>query len=75
MITCNLHRQVVSLRGVLLLLNCVPIHGRLDCFSHSITMETFTPTWCKTAKIHPSTFKTYGVFTLPDIKIDTETGL
>ena len=25
---------------------------RLDCFSHSITMEAFTPARCKTAKIH-----------------------
>ena len=25
---------------------------RLDCFSHSITMEGLIPAWCKTAKIH-----------------------
>ena len=38
--------------GVLVLLNRVPILVRLDCFSHSITMEALTPAQCKTVKIH-----------------------
>ena len=43
----------VSASGmVLVLLNCVPTVVRLDCFSLSITTEAFTPTRCKTAKIH-----------------------
>ena len=29
--------------GVLVLLNCLPIHERLDRFCHCITMEAFTP--------------------------------
>ena len=52
----RLHRfsviSVVSCRGVRDLLNFVPIHARLDWFSHSITMEAFTPTWYKTVKIY-----------------------
>ena len=39
-------------RGVLVLLNCVPILVSLDWFSHCITMEMFTPAQWKTAKIH-----------------------
>ena len=31
--------------GVLDLLNFVASHGRLDCFSHSIRIVEFTPTW------------------------------
>ena len=37
--------------GVLDLLNFVPIHASLDRVSHSNTMEVFTPTRYKTAKI------------------------
>ena len=36
-------KQLSYLRAVLVLLNCVPIHVRPDCFSHSITMEVLTP--------------------------------
>ena len=38
-------------RGVLDFLNFVQIHACLDCCSHSITMEVFTPTLYKIAKI------------------------
>ena len=38
--------------GVLVLLKYVPRLVRLDCFSHSITMDGFTPARWKTAKIH-----------------------
>ena len=44
--------------GVLVLLNCMPIHARLDCFSSplfcgdSIIMEAWKPARWKTAKIH-----------------------
>ena len=30
---------IISSWGVPVLLNCVPVHTRLDCFSHRITME------------------------------------
>ena len=39
-------------RGVLVLLLSVQILVRLDCFSHSITMEVWKPTRWKTAKFH-----------------------
>ena len=39
-------------RGVLFLLIWVPILVRLDCLSHSITMEVWKPVRWKTAKIH-----------------------
>ena len=35
--------------GVLHLLNCEQIPARLDCFSHSITIETLRPARYKTA--------------------------
>ena len=38
-------------RGVLDFLNFVQIPACLDCCSHSITMEVFTPTRNKTSKI------------------------
>ena len=40
------------LRGVHVLVICVQIHVRLDCFSHSITIEVWKPARWKTAKIH-----------------------
>ena len=48
----NVFYLVLHPRDVLIMLNCVAILVRLDCFSHIITMATLTPTRCKTAKIH-----------------------
>ena len=39
-------------RGVLVLLICVQIFERRDCFSHRITIEVWKPAQWKTAKIH-----------------------
>ena len=42
-----------NLWGVLVLLICVQILVRLDCFSHRITMEVWKPARWKTAKNSP----------------------
>ena len=42
----------MSAQGVLDSVNLVSIHVRLNTFSHSITMEAFTPTRYKTAEIN-----------------------
>ena len=41
-----------KIQWVLDLLNFVPILARLDCFSHSITMEALTPVSVQTVRIH-----------------------
>ena len=38
--------------GVLVFLNFVPSHVRLDFFSHKITMEALIPARCKTDQFH-----------------------
>ena len=60
----------MPIRGVLDLLNCVPIHVRLDCFSHSITLEAFTPAQCKTAKYNQIEYSPRNfVLTVQNLKV------
>ena len=49
---CKQKTKDIFHRGVLVLLICVQILVRLDCFSQGITMEVWKPAWWKTAKIH-----------------------
>ena len=48
--TCQ-DKKFFTIPGCARLLNFVSIHARFDWYSHSITMEAFTPTPYKTAKI------------------------
>ena len=51
-------------RGVFVLLICVQILVRLDCFSRSITMEVWKPARWKTTKIHRNEHSSeFGAFT------------
>ena len=48
----QLYAHILDVWGVLDLLNSVPIHVGLDCFSHSITMDAFKPGRYKTTKFY-----------------------
>ena len=54
LLLCNTGKIHEKQRGVLVLLNCVPVLALLDYFSHSITMEALTPTRCQTSQNSPN---------------------
>ena len=62
------------LRGVHVLVICVQILVRLDCFSHSITMEVWKPARWKTAKINRNKH-TPAVFHTLTLKLPIQTSL